>query len=119
VARASGLTGCAGGLTACAGGLLLLDGVAKPIEPSLPKAAVARHPGIKLAERLGTQRIKAPLSIGPHLNEPRLKQNAQVPRDAGLMDVEPAHYIVHLLLAAAKHFDDAAAGRVGDGLEGV
>jgi len=40
--------------------------------------------------------------------ETRIKENAEVPRDSGLMDIQRPNNVVHLLLAAAQGLDNAA-----------
>jgi hypothetical protein len=99
--------------------LFLFDCVTETVETRLPYAAVVRHPGLKLPEGLRAQRIEASLSVWAYLDEACIKKDAQMPRDSGLMDVQPANDIVHLTLAAAQDLDDPAAGRVGNRLEDI
>src|SRR5262249_6432972 len=108
---------------------LLVNGPAAPplriqrrseaVEPRFPQAAVPREPIVQLAEALGLERVESALSVRPHRDEPRLVQDAQMTGDAGLMDAGPLHDVPHGRFAARQRFDDAPAGRIGEGLEGI
>src|SRR5262245_34509549 len=82
-------------------------------------AAVPRDPLIELAEPVGPQRGKPALPIGSHRYEAGLVKDAQVPRDAGLVDTSLLDDVIHLPLADEQRLDDTAASRVGESLEGI
>ena len=69
----------------------------------------------------GTAQSKehAPLAVRAHRNEACVRQDAQMPRHAGLMDARLVDDIAHLALAGAQRLDDAAACRIGQHLENV
>src|SRR5262245_5538798 len=110
---------CAGCLPGFGRLAALLECRAEAIETRLPQLPVTGEPGIDLAERLRPQRIQAALPVRPHRDETRLVQDAQVPRDAGLMDAGFLDDVVDLPLAAAQRLDDAAPRRIGQGLEWI
>src|SRR5258705_10542354 len=75
------------------------------------------EPRIDLAEWLRLQGVEAALPIRPHRDEPRLVEDAEVPRHAGLMDTGLLDDVTNLVLAMAKGLDDATARRIGECLE--
>jgi hypothetical protein len=87
------------------------------VEPALPQRPVLTDPRAQLPERLGAQRVKASRAVGPDLDEPRLLEDAQVPRNAGLMNVHPGDNVVHGLLALKQRFDDLKAAGTSQRLE--
>src|SRR2546425_342974 len=90
---------------------------AEPVEAGLPQAAVLSHPFVQLAEWLGAQRIKALLPLCPHTHEPRRMQDAEVPRDARLVNVHGFHERVYGALPGPERLHDPAARRIGEDLE--
>src|SRR5216683_5828937 len=86
----------------CTSLLPSLELLGEPIEACLPENSIAVDPSVQLAKRLGAKRVEAFGPVGADLDEARLVQDAQVPRNARLVDVEPVDDIVHRLLAAAK-----------------
>ena len=77
-----------------------LERLAESIKPCVPQSLIACDPRLKLAERLGTQRIDPVLSGRSNLNKPGLQQETQMSRHAGLVDIEGVDNVIHLLLAA-------------------
>jgi hypothetical protein len=53
------------------------------------------------------------------LDETRLVQYAEVPRNSRLMDLDFIDEIIHRMLAFSKRLDDPQTHRVSEGLEGV
>ena len=51
------------------------------------------------------------------MRETGLLQNAEMPRYAGLIDIDVLHDIVDRMLTAQQHFNDAEPGWVGQDLE--
>ena len=92
---------------------------AKTVETFLPKPAVAGEPRVKGAERLRPQRIETALAVRPHRDEACFMEDAQVARDARLMDARAADERADFRLAAAQRVDDAAAGRVAESLKSI
>src|SRR5689334_6818742 len=99
--------------------LVSLERSSEPIDAVLPELAVLGEPRIELAEWLGPECVEPALSIGAHRDEARIVEDAQVARDAGLMDARPRDNVADLLLAASQHLDDATPRRVREGLKGV
>src|SRR6266542_36635 len=91
----------------------------KPVEPRLPDSAVALHELVQLPERLRAQGVQPAPPLGPHDHEVRVLQDGQLPRHPRLPDIHHTDQLVHRALAGAERLDDAAAGRVGQDLEGV
>src|SRR5437016_4284729 len=89
-----------------------LEGGAKSIKPRLPVAAISRHPRIKAVECFLAQRIKALLPVGAHLHNPRLRQDAQVSRNTGLMDVHALDNVAHSGLSFPKIISAHSDGAV-------
>ncbi len=46
-------------------------------------------------------------------------QDAKMPRDAGLVDVDPIDDVVYRVPTAPKHLNNVAAGGVGESLKDV
>ncbi|HEX3756154.1 MAG TPA: hypothetical protein VHV26_13870 [Rhizomicrobium sp.] len=78
---------------------------------------VVRNPGLEILESAFAKRIKALLTFRPDLHDPRFRQDAKVPRDAGLVNIHPVHNIADRNFAILHHLDDAKAGRIGQGLK--
>src|SRR5258708_11251884 len=76
--------------------------------------AVSRHPCIELVECFLAQRIKALLPVGAHLHDPRLRQDAQVSRNTGLMDVHALDNVADGAFARLHRLDDAKAGWISE-----
>src|SRR5882724_1676493 len=93
------------------------EGGAKSIKPRLPVAAISRHPCIKLVECFLAQRVEALLPVGAHLHDPRLRQDAQVSRNTGLMDIHALDNVADGALPRLHRLDDAKTGRVAEGVE--
>jgi hypothetical protein len=98
---------------------LLFECCSQTVQTCFPQLAVLREPLVQLAEGLGQERIKPPLSLRTHRNEARFGQDTKMPRNTGLVDASLLDDVVDLLLTAAERFDDAAARRVGERLETV
>jgi hypothetical protein len=99
--------------------LLSVEHLAEPVEAGLPEASIVGDPRIELTERLRTKRIEALGPLRANLDEARFVQDAEVPRDARLVDVDRVDDIVYRLLAAPEHFYDPTPRAVGQGLEDV
>src|ERR1700737_1131662 len=98
-------------------GLASFEGGAEPVKARLPLAAIPRPPGLELVERFLAQRVEALLSVRAHLHDPRLGQDAQVPRNAGLVDVHALDDVADGALPRLHRLDDAKTGRVRKGVE--
>lgn len=99
--------------------MLLLEGISQAVKPCFPQIAVLRQPLIESAERLWPETIKTPLSIRAHRNEACFVEDAQVSGDTRLVDPCFLNDVIDLPFAIPQRFDNATAGRVGKGLEGV
>src|SRR5262249_28442178 len=99
--------------------LSFLDSRSKAVEPCLPQALIACQPPLKRLKRLRPEGVQAALPVRPNRDEPRLAQDAQMARDAGLVNPGLLDDVVDLLLARPQCVDDMAPGRIGQGLEGV
>ena len=80
-------------------------------------AAVPRHPRVELFERLLAQRIETPLRVRAHLHDARVRKDAQMPGDAGLVDVHALDEIAHSALARPDCLDQTKSGRIRKGME--
>ncbi|MDB4955598.1 MAG: hypothetical protein JWO36_3167 [Myxococcales bacterium] len=100
-------------------GLFALERASEAIEAVLPQPAVLGEPRVELPERLRPQRVEPSLSVRTHRDEAGLVQNAEVARDAGLVDPGVLDDVADLLLPASKHLDDAPPRWIGKCLEGV
>ena len=78
-------------------------------------AAISRHPGFELLEGLRAQRVEALLSVGAHLHDPRLRQDPQVPGNAGLVNVHAFDDVADGAFARLHRLDDTKAGWIGEG----
>ena len=83
------------------------------VEPAAPEVAVGAEPGVELGERLGAQAVPAPLSVGPHLDEPGLTQHPQVLRHAGLAEPEVLDQLADGPLALPEQVEDLPARGLG------
>ena len=99
--------------------MLLLERRSQAVKACFPQIAVLREPLIEFAERLRPERIKTPLAIWPHRNEACFVEDAQVAGNTRLVDSCLLNDVVDLPFAIPQCFDNATAGRVGKGLEGV
>src|SRR5262245_36814900 len=79
-----------------------LERGAEAVEAGFPQSPVAREPRVELAERLRPKRVDAALPVRSHRYETRLVENAQVPRDTGLVDPGLVDDLANLSLAAAQ-----------------
>src|SRR5262245_27511838 len=86
-----------------------LEGGSERVEPALPQRAILIDPCIQFLEGLRSERIETPLPFRPDPDEPRLFQDAQVPRHAGLMDGHLRHEVVDRLLPREQRLDDLKA----------
>src|SRR6185436_14457640 len=100
---------------------LLLPGerLGESVEACLPSASRRGEPNLKLVETFGPKRVEALRSVRPDPYEPRLVQDAQMPRDTRLVDAHSGHDVVHRLLAPLKRLDNQATRGVGQRLEEV
>ena len=99
--------------------MFLLERRSQAIKAFFPQTAVPGEPLIESAERLRPERIKTPLSIRSHRNEACFVEDAQMTEDTRLMDSCLLNDVIDLPFAIPQCFDNATAGRVGKGLEGV
>src|SRR5262249_34984572 len=93
---------------------LLFECCSQTVQACFPQLAVLRQPLVELAEGVRPERVEPPLSLRPHRNEACFVQDAKMPGNTGLMDASLLDDVVHLPLAVAQRFDDAAASRVGE-----
>ena len=98
---------------------LFLDRGSEAVEARFPQPAVLREPFVDFAERLRPENVEAPLPIRPYRDEAGSLQDAQMARDARLVNPGLRDDVVDLPLAVTQRIHDATAGRVGKGLEGV
>ena len=89
------------------------------VEPFGPGAPIGHEPGFQFGQSPGFDAVEPALAVGPHLHDPRLLEDAQVSRDAGLMDARRLDEVAHRAFALTQRRQDAAACRVGDGFEGI
>src|ERR1700722_8857693 len=99
------------------GGLPAFKRGAESVEPRLPVTAISRHPGVELVERPFAQRVETLLSVGAHLHDAGVRQNTQVPRHAGLVDVHGLDDVADGAFPRLHRFGDAKPGRVREGVE--
>ena len=99
-------------------GAVLCERRAETIEPCLPVAAVARDPGLDLIERFLAQRIEPLLSVGTHLHDAGVGEDAQMPRNAGLLDVHACDDFADRALARLYRLQDAQPRRIGERVKG-
>jgi len=99
------------------GGAVSLESRAISIEARLPVASVSRDPRLELFERFSSQRIETSLSVGPHLHDAGFREDAQVTRDAGLMDIHAVDDVADRAFARLHCLDDLKTGRIGQGLQ--
>ena len=81
------------------------------------RLAVAVDPGVDPAERFGPQGVEPPLAVRAHLDDAGVVEDAQMARDAGLMDVHPLNQVAHRALADPHRLHDTHPRRVAEGLE--
>jgi len=80
-------------------------------------ATISGHPCIKLVEGFFAQRVEAFLPVGAYLHDLRLGQDAQVSRNAGLMDVHALDNVADSAFARLHCLDDAKPGWIRERLE--
>src|SRR5205807_9313184 len=91
----------------------------KPVETPFPDGSVCGDELRQLLERLRAQRVQTPPAFRPDDYEVGFLEDRQLPRDAGLADVDDLDQLVDRALAAAQRVDDAAPGRVGQDPEHI
>ena len=96
-----------------------LERRSQAVKACFPQIPVLLEPLIESAERLRPERIKTPLSIRSHRHEACFVEDAQMTGDTRLVDSCLLNDVVDLPFAISQCFDNATAGRVGKGLEGV
>src|SRR5688572_29478145 len=79
---------------------------------------VAADPRVEIAKRLRPQRVHPPLPVGPHIHEPAFMQDAQVPRHAGLVNLDGRDDVIDRLLAVSEHVHDMEPNGIGKRLNG-
>jgi hypothetical protein len=99
--------------------LFLFQREAEPIETLVPERPVPFEPLLELAERFGSERVEAALSVRAHRNEARIVEDTQVPRHAGLVNPSFPDDVTDLLLSLPKDFHDPTACGVCESLEDV
>jgi len=92
---------------------LLFERATKTVEARFPQAQDSREPGVEFVETLRSERVEAPLSIGPPRDKACFVQDAQMPGNTGLMDSHLLDNVTDLHLAVPQDFDNEAAGGVG------
>src|SRR5262249_42365892 len=88
-------------------------------QPAAPRLADVAEPGMQLAEAVGIELVDAPLRLRPHAHQLRVAQHLEVLRDGGGGDREASRGLACRELTLGQHLDDSAAGRVGEGGQGV
>jgi hypothetical protein len=78
---------------------------------------ILAQPGIEVPKRFRAKRVKPLLSFRPYTHESSLLKDAEMPRYAGLVDVDTLNDVVDRMLAAPEQFNDVESGRIGQGLE--
>jgi hypothetical protein len=105
--------------TAFAALALLLERGSEAVEARFPQVPVLREPLIELAERLGAERVEAPLPNRPSRDEAPFVEDAQMAGDPGLVDADLFDDIGDLPLAAPQRCDDKATRGIGQGQEDI
>src|ERR1700732_1031675 len=101
------------------GGFVSFEGSAQTNAPRLPVTAIPRHPCIELVERFLAQRIQALLPVGTHLHDAGLRQDAQVSRNTGLVDVHALDDVADGAFPRPHGLDDAKTGRICEGVKQI
>ena len=95
----------------------MLDKILEPIEALFDQVPIVVNPQVEVAERLGAQRVEAPLAVGADPNESPVMENSQVARDPGLADREAGGQRPHRALSLAQFLDNAETRAVRQDLE--
>jgi len=96
-----------------------VEGNGKLLKSGLPEISVTADPVIQLAEGLWAKRIQAFRPSGSDLDEACLAQDAQVPRDARLMDADKGHDVIDGLLVVTEQLHDSPPSGIRQSLEDV
>ena len=80
-------------------------------------AAISSNPCLELIERFLAQRVEALLSLRAHLHDPGRRQDTQMPRNPGLMDVHALDNVAHGAFPQLHRLDDAKAGWISERLK--
>src|SRR5205807_6458840 len=89
----------------------------KPVETPFPDGSISGDELRQLLERLRAQCVQAAPAFRPDDYEVGVLEDRQLPRDAGLADVDDLDQLVDRALAAAQCVDYAPPGRIGQDLE--
>ena len=93
------------------------------VEAALPGAAQGRSPLVHGVQSGGLEGVEPPCAVGPHPGEAVVAQDAEVLRDRRLADTEvwadDLHDLTGGCLPGREQFEDAAAHRVAEDVEGV
>jgi hypothetical protein len=92
---------------------LARKGFAELVETTSPQMPIPLYPSIEVHKGFGAERIEALLALGPDTHESRLLQDTEMPRYAGLVDVDALHNGIDRMLTAPKDFDYPESGRIG------
>lgn len=87
------------------------------VEASFPEASIVGDPRVELTERFRTKRIETLLPFWTNLDETRLVQYAEMPRNSRLVNIEFSYETIYRVLASLKRLDDAQTHGVSQSLK--
>src|SRR5581483_358565 len=87
------------------------------VQPFGPVAPVGLDPGDQVGESVGAQLVEPSLSVLARADEPRLAQDAQVPRRAGLREPGALHELVDGARPLEQQIEDLPPVRLSERLE--
>src|SRR5881628_2529077 len=91
----------------------------QPVEAGLPQLAVSVRPIVEFAERLRAERVEPSPAVRTDAHELCLLQDGELPRDAGLTDIDNLDQLAHGALARPERLNEAPTGGVAQDLEDV
>ncbi len=92
---------------------LARQGFAELVKTTFPELPTAADPCVEVSEGCRTKRIKPLLAFRSHTHQGRFLQNAEMPRYAGLVNIDVLNDVIDRMLAAQEHLHDVEPGWVG------
>lgn len=89
------------------------------VKTSIPNLPIVVHPRVQRAKRFRPERVESALGVLSDAHKSRFVQQAQLFRDAGLVDADFVHEFANGAFARAESLNQAPTSWVGEDFEGI